>query len=608
MKFTRIKYLTAVLFLSLAAQTHAQTDGSAIYVNDMDYVLGDVKQAFIQNRITTTTQADNLIDGFKKMKVNGIRVPIFAEGFIPNKAMFDYFFDQALAEGFKIFANPAQHSGGHRIACEMLNGTLCSVFNNNTRTNILIERIRDFAAEYPSDWINPFNEDGAPGAAWSASQMNTIYASLENNLSGAELIGPGVWGLPGGISVLNGTNVRNHVTVVTSHNLGYNHGSWGTFIGLAKSFGLPVWDSEVNHNVSVANDRGTTTRLEAAIAAGVDGLVLYNSWNYISLTDGSINNAGQTVMDNFLKFRTDKKYYIQNVGVNKRLAADGNSEEAYGASVNTTGPDVEWVFVDKGNGYYHIRRAAGGSLPGLRTDGTDFADMQGVASNGVQTYYDFSVGSASESYHITLPDWQFGEGRKRLQMTTANTVKFVTTQSTGSWVSYQFIEAGDYDAASSPTSPTSPTSPAPSSSTVVHIKKRNDLGFAIDGNHGAANDQNVHLWSADEGNDNQQWVEIHREGDYYSYQKQGTNFCLDGGYDGANGQNVFLYSCGDANQNQQWQKIPTDSNYFKLQKRNASGFALDGGSGTFNGQNLGLYSSSSTSHNLQWSISPIASQ
>lgn len=602
MKFTRIKYcITAVLFLGLAAQTHAQTDGSAIYVNDMDYVLGDVKQAFIQNRISTTAQADSLIDGFKQMKVNGIRVPIFAEGFTPNKAMFDYFFDQALAEGFKIFANPAQHSGGKRIACEMLNGTVCPVLNNNTRTNILIDRIKAFAAEYPIDWINPFNEDGAPGASWSANQMNTIYASLDGNVGGADLIGPGVWGLPGGISVLNGTNVRNHVTVATSHNLGYNHGSWDTFIGLAKSYGLPVWDSEVNNNVSEANNRGTTTRLEAAIAAGVDGLVLYNSWNYISLANGSINNAGQTVMDYFLKFRTDKKYYIQNVGVNKRLAADGSSEEAYGVPSNTTGSDVEWVFVDKGNGYYHIRRAAGGSLPGLRTNGTDFADMQGAASNGVQTYYDFSAGSASESYHITLPDWQYGEGRKRLQMTTANTVKFVTTESTGSWVSYRFIEAGDYDASSS-------SLPTSSSNTVVHIKKRNALGFAIDGNHGGANDQNVHLWSASEANDNQQWVEIHREGDYYSYQKQGTNFCLDGGYDGANGQNVFLYSCGDTNQNQQWQKIATDSNYFKLQKRNAPGFALDGGSGASNGQNLGLYSSSSASHNLQWSISPITSQ
>lgn len=594
MKFIHFTYfIITIFFLGLVAPTHAQTDGSAIYVNDMDYVLGDVKQIIIQNRLTTTTQADNLIEGFKKMKVNGIRIPIFAEGRTPNKAMYDYFFDRALAEGFKIFANPAQSSGGQRIACGVLNETICSVRDNNTRTNILIDTIKDFAAEYPCDWINPFNEDGAPGASWSASQMNTIYASLKGNLRGAELIGPGVWGLPGGISVLNGTNVRDHVSVVTSHNLGYNHNSWATFIGLAKSHGLPVWDSEVNHVVSVAQSRGVATRLEAAIAAGVDGLVLYNSWTNINLTDGSVSSGGQTLMDHYLKFRTDKKYYIQNVGVNKRLAANGNSEDAYGASVNTTGPNVEWVFVDKGNGYYHIRRAAGGSLPGLRTDATELADMQSVGSNGVQTYYDFSAGSAAGSYHITLPDWQFGEGRRRLQMTTSNTVKFVTTASSGSWVSYRFIEAGDYDAGSS------------SSNTVVHIKKRNALGFAVDGSKDGANNQNVHLWAANSSNVNQQWIEIHRGNNYYSYQKQGTNFCLDGGNNGANRQNVVLFTCSSTNQNQQWQKIPTDSNYFKLQKRNAPGFALDGGSAGKNGQNVQIYSSSSPSHNIQWLITPI---
>lgn len=586
MKRIHIKHLLVVILtFGLYAQSNAQTDGPAIYVNNMDYVLGDVKQAFITNRITTTTQADNLIEGFKKMRVNGIRVPIFADGLTPNKPMFDYFFNNAKAAGFKIFANPAQSSGGHRIACGILNGTLCAVKNVSSRTTTLINRIRDFAQEYPSDWINPFNEDGAPEAAWSTSQMNTIYASLQNGLNGAELIGPGVWGLPGGISVMNGTNIRNYISVATSHNLGFHHNRWADFIALADAYNLPVWDSEVNNFDAF----GTGTRLEAAIAAGVDGLVLYNSWTTISLTDGSVNAGGQAMMDLYLKFRTDKKYYVENIGVNKRLAASGESEDAYGTSINTTGADVEWVFVDKGNGYFHIRRAAGGSKPGLRTDGTEFADMQAIASNGVQTYYDFSPGSATGSYHITLPDWRFGEGRKRLQMTTANDVKFVTTASTGSWVSYRFVVAGDYN---------------PNS--VVHITKRNAPSFSIDGGNGGANYQQVYLWSANENNVNQQWTEINRGGGYYSYQKQGTNYCIDGGNNGANKQIVYLWTCGDNNQNQQWRKVSTDSGYFKLEKRNAPGFSLDGSSGGVNGQSVGLYDSSNTSHNLQWRITPAA--
>ncbi len=582
-------FFIVIFSFGLVTYAHAQTDGSAIYVNDMDYVLGDVKQAFITNRITNTTQADSLIEGFKRMKVNGIRVPIFADGLTPNKPMFDYFFNRAKAEGFKIFANPAQHAGGQRVACGMLNGTLCPVKNDNERTEFLIDRIKAFVLEYPCDWINPFNEDGAPGSAWTATQMNIIYVSLLGNVNGAELIGPGVWGIPGGISVLNNTNVKYRISVATTHNLGYNHSSWPTFIALAKSLNLPVWDSEVNNNVSGANSRGTTTRLVAAIAAGVDGLVLYNSWNYINLTTGSINNAGQTVMDYYLKFRTEKKYYIQNVGVNKRLAATGESEDAYGAPITTTGADVEWVFVDKGNGYYHIRRAAGGSKPGLRTDGTEFADMQSTISSGVQTYYDFSKGYADGSYYITLPDWQYGDGRKRLQMTTANQVKFVTTASQGSWVSYRFVEAGDYNPES-----------------IVHIKKRNAQNFAIDGNFGGENYQNVYLWSENQNNENQQWIEIDRGNGYYSYQKHGTNYCIDGNNGGANHQNVFLWTCGDANQNQHWRKVDTDSGYFRLEKRNAPGFSLDGGSGGGDGQSIGLYDSSNSSHNLQWSITPLA--
>ena len=582
-------------FLTILPQANAQTDSNTAYINDMDYVLGDVKQVFIRNQITTKAQSDNLIKGFKAMRVNGIRVPIFATGQVPNKAMFDYFFDQALAAGFKIFANPAQGSGGQRIACEVLNvsGSLCTTRNNNTRTNILINRIKEFSAEYPCDWINPFNEDGAPGAAWSANQMNTIYASLRGQMNGADLIGPGVWGLPASINVLNNTNVANYIDIATTHNLGFHHGSWSTFINAASSRGLSVWDSEVNHNLSKSNSDGIATRLEAAMDAGVDGLVLYDSWNYINRSTGAINSAGQGVMDLYLKFRTDRKYYIENIGVRQRLAADGQSETPYGAPITATGPDVEWVFVDKGNGYYHIRRAAGGSKPGLRTDGTEFADMQTTSSNGIQTYYDFSSGSADGSYHITLPDWPFGEGRTRVQMTPTNDVKFVTPNNRGSWVSYRFIEAGDFE-------PNSNTNT--NTSQLVQIRKRNALDFALDGMGGAANGQNIHLWTANSNNANQQWIEIDRGNGFFSYQKQGTNHCMDGGNGGATRQNVHLWVCNSDNQNQHWQKVNVDSGFVQLRKRNSTGFTLNGGSGGSTGQNVSMWNSSSSSQNLHWRI------
>ena len=140
----------------------------------------------------------------------------------------------------------------------------------------------------------------------------------------------------------------------------------------------------------------------------------------------------------------------------------------------------------------------------------------------------------------------------------------------------------------------------PNNSTVVHIKKRNAQGFAIDGNRGGEDGQNVYLWSGDENNVNQQWNEINRGGGYYSYQKVGTNYCIDGNRGGAQGQNVYLWTCNSVNQNQHWKKVSVGSGAYRLEKRNAPGFSLDGGSGGADGQSIKLYSSSSNSQNLHW--------
>ncbi|MCX6309181.1 MAG: T9SS type A sorting domain-containing protein [Bacteroidia bacterium] len=291
--------LIVTLIATIFANPLQAQNPVSIYTNNMQYVLGDAKQAFIKNMITTTAKAENLIVGFKNMKVNGIRMPIFADGLCPNKEMFDYFFQRATAEGFPIFASPAQSSGGQRIANGVLNyeGTLGSVKNDPVKTNVLINVVKAFANEYPCKWINPFNEDGEEGGAWSASQMNTIFSSLYNQVNGAELIGPCVWGIPASISVLRNTNIRNYITVASTHNLGFDHKSWPAFISLANEKSLPAWDSEVNN----FDAQGNGTRLEAALAAKVDGLVMYNSWNDVNLTNGVVNSSGQTQMSLYLK-------------------------------------------------------------------------------------------------------------------------------------------------------------------------------------------------------------------------------------------------------------------------------------------------------------------
>lgn len=274
------------------------------YTGNLTDVLGDVKQAQIRNSLQSTAEIERLLDGFENLGVNGIRITIFPEGENPNLELFDYLYSRAKAKGFKIMANPALWRGAVRIANKVLHGTPLelqgdtgpSPLGNSQATDIVIQRIRDFANQYEVDWINPFNEDGRPGQFWSVQQMNQIYSGLFNNVNGAELVGPGTWGIPAGTQVLQETDILQYITIATTHNLGFNHSAWSGFQNVAGD--LPVWDSEVNNNV-VFPDRAT--RIDAALEVGVDGLVLYDSWRYISLTDGSLNNNGSVVRSKILK-------------------------------------------------------------------------------------------------------------------------------------------------------------------------------------------------------------------------------------------------------------------------------------------------------------------
>lgn len=141
------------------------------------------------------------------------------------------------------------------------------------------------------------------------------------------------------------------------------------------------------------------------------------------------------------------------------------------------------------------------------------------------------------------------------------------------------------------------------SGNVVQMRKRNAMGFGVDGGIGGANGQNVYLWSFSTGNVNQKWEEINRGNGFYSYKKKNTNFCLDGGNGGANGQNVYLWTCNNSNQNQHWLKVNAGSGHYRLQKRNAPGFSIDGNNGGANGQSLYLWASNSNNQNQQWKFS-----
>lgn len=141
---------------------------------------------------------------------------------------------------------------------------------------------------------------------------------------------------------------------------------------------------------------------------------------------------------------------------------------------------------------------------------------------------------------------------------------------------------------------------------VVQMIKRNASAFAIDGNRGGANGQEVYLYSENEDNQNQQWYEIDRGNGYYTYQKVGTDFCIDGGNDGERQQSVYLWSCRENNQNQHWLKVDVGSGNYRLQKRNASDFSIDGKGGGESEQTLHLWDSSDSNQNQHWSFNYVS--
>ncbi|GAA3510882.1 hypothetical protein GCM10022393_25660 [Aquimarina addita] len=168
-------------------------------------------------------------------------------------------------------------------------------------------------------------------------------------------------------------------------------------------------------------------------------------------------------------------------------------------------------------------------------------------------------------------------------------------------VLYMYTMSGNlYNPLTDTNNPTIPTT------TVVHMKKRNASTFAIDGNWGGSNRQNIFLWSANTNNVNQQWNEIDRGNGYYSYQKSGTNHCIDGNNGGANGQNVYLWDCGENNYNQHWRKVDVGGGSYRLEKRNSPGYSLDGGRNGVDGQNLYLWTSNNANQNQHWTFSTVA--
>jgi len=130
-----------------------------------------------------------------------------------------------------------------------------------------------------------------------------------------------------------------------------------------------------------------------------------------------------------------KTYYIDNPYWDLRLGANG-SQDAFTTSTSTTGSTVEWTITASPTAnFFYIDCNGGGSVPRIRTDRSENADMQATFSIGTWTRWEFTdVGNGN--FLLTTLD----QTLPRLQMNNAGQMKMVTTASTGTWEQFTFTE------------------------------------------------------------------------------------------------------------------------------------------------------------------------
>lgn len=262
-------------------------------------------------------------------------------------------------------------------------------------------------------------------------------------------------------------------------------------------------------SISTASNNWTDKTISATLGSGGNAVELRDTegtWefdvDYLEVSGGS-DGGGNPPSGGTFNPDPNKIYYIDSPHHNLRLAADGESEDPYTTSTNTSNSDVKWRFVSKGNGSWHIRRAAGGSKAGLRTrNNGGEADMQPTSYSGTWTYYDITASNAiNNTYFLTLPD---GPGSlTRMQVNSSGDVKFVSSNSSGTWESFRFTEADNDNNSGSGSTVNLALNGNASQSTTAHggVPSR-----AIDGNtNGNWSNGSVTHTNASDSND---WWEV----------------------------------------------------------------------------------------------------
>ncbi len=196
------------------------------------------------------------------------------------------------------------------------------------------------------------------------------------------------------------------------------------FDGVDKTGNISVPNTgnwETFQNMTVANN--------VTLTKGVQQMKVHFPEESLNLNSISINTYTTPV--------AGKTYYIDNVGWNVRLGADGQ-ELPYTTSTNTTGANVEWkVTASSVSGYYYLDCIGGGEIPRIRTDRKQLADMQSTSSNGNQTRWEFTdVGNDKFLLTTQYTNLDF----ERLRINNSLQVETVSDVKTGAWAQFTFTE------------------------------------------------------------------------------------------------------------------------------------------------------------------------
>ncbi|MDY0779512.1 T9SS type A sorting domain-containing protein [Tenacibaculum sp. IB213877] len=166
-----------------------------------------------------------------------------------------------------------------------------------------------------------------------------------------------------------------------------------------------------------------------------------NSGNYVATftnncgaSSNLIFNVSVASVNTFVP-DPNKVYYIDNSFHNKRVGANG-SEDPFSTSTTATGATVEWKFTATANNSYFIDCVGGQGNARLRSDNTDFTDMQPTSYAGTWESWQITPAGNGTFYLTTLES-----NLRRLQMNSEGVLKQVGTDSQDTWEQFTFTDA-----------------------------------------------------------------------------------------------------------------------------------------------------------------------